>query len=1218
MFIKKAVFVNWGNIPKLEFDFGPVNLFSGGNGSGKTTAADALQALMTAAHDNLFAFNPGQDETTQKGRGGKQVRTLASYLLGCDDGSYARPYATDGYVAAVFHPTEGEAAEPFSAIMAMRGHIETGGSQKQARLDNLFFMIIPGESVSLDCFVRDFNDGKHIKPTTEVAAYLKQRFAASTVEVYDKKGAYLRRLYGALRGRPDAVPDREAKHAARTLANFMAYKPVKSIHDFVAGEILEAKDLGDAIRNVSDLMKTIHQMEASAASVKSAIGLLGNAAERSREYIDTWVDLALSRYTEATRHVLSAQNNYLALRREKKQTDTALIQAQERSELARERKRQQHKSIVQLEAKRQGIDALRDKDVLQQAADKAQKNMAQLVEPFLTEVANAQNNATCAEFLLQASQQTSLGLELKFLSDPAFQKLSRAIVNAGELRTLDARKVFNSDWLGSAPLEQLMDKSLAWQAEQNNWVADVTAVDGDGGNSRRDAVESLLAERKQALERLKAECLALGNDVQLLMSSQVNYPPAVVAAIKAIEEACPKANPKVLCDYVEVLEPEWQMAIEGYLGGARFSLLVDAEYEADAIAAVRNMRGHKRNSARVIQGEKAERDADRFNPVKGSILEVMDFSHSTANAYIKASYGNVVRVDSAQTLKHTARGITAEGLGSGNYSLWRCDLNDAELVFGQGARQRALVAKQEELDRCQKRLQDGLEQFAQLQAVVAKMAGVKPCRIADVLEQLLELSRQLTQAQEALANIDAGEGSDLERELEEIQQQYQEQEDQQKQHEQDIGRYQAQLAALEKKVTLLLDEQDLAEKQREILEDAVQDIAKVHPRFDIEKALLDADASAEKAAENSLAEKLKTSQEQLTRCERELFNIVQQYNIDAGVGDSLLYDAGVSEMHSFDFFKHLVHLQGAIESLHTRFKNNILVSKHKELTALKESFNTAFVTNLCHSIYQAINEGEFVLNELNNELAHHRFGADRECYSFATQWVPEYKEYWQFFKAVIANPQLGDGKTLFELNLDKKHARIRDELLSMLLDEDEQTAHRELQRISDYRNYRRYEIYKEPANKAPIALSEYGTGSGGQLETPAYIIRSAAVTSAFRFNEGKAHLRMVMVDEAFSKMDEGRSREVINYLTDALGLQLIFIMPTSKSGPFLDLISNQFVFAKCPTLQPVGELKTRVFVDRKACNTDKIKNLWAKHRKVIRHQAMLDFMEEFAPEASEQ
>ena len=138
----------------------------------------------------------------------------------------------------------------------------------------------------------------------------------------------------------------------------------------------------------------------------------------------------------------------------------------------------------------------------------------------------------------------------------------------------------------------------------------------------------------------------------------------------------------------------------------------------------------------------------------------------------------------------------------------------------------------------------------------------------------------------------------------------------------------------------------------------------------------------------------------------------------------------------------------------------------------------------------------------------------------------------------------------------------------MLLDNDEVTAHRELARISDYRNYRRYEIYKHPENKQPIALSQYGTGSGGQLETPAYIIRSAAVTSAFKFNDGKSHMRMVMVDEAFSKMDEGRSREVIRYLTESLGLQLLFIMPTSKSGPFLDIISNQFVSPNAPPMNP--------------------------------------------------
>ena len=58
-------------------------------------------------------------------------------------------------------------------------------------------------------------------------------------------------------------------------------------------------------------------------------------------------------------------------------------------------------------------------------------------------------------------------------------------------------------------------------------------------------------------------------------------------------------------------------------------------------------------------------------------------------------------------------------------------------------------------------------------------------------------------------------------------------------------------------------------------------------------------------------------------------------------------------------------------------------------------------------------------------------------------------------------------------------AAVRDDLMEMLLDEDEHKAMRELERIADYRNYRRYEIYKEVEGKPPIALSEYGTGSGG-------------------------------------------------------------------------------------------------------------------------------------------
>ena len=64
----------------------------------------------------------------------------------------------------------------------------------------------------------------------------------------------------------------------------------------------------------------------------------------------------------------------------------------------------------------------------------------------------------------------------------------------------------------------------------------------------------------------------------------------------------------------------------------------------------------------------------------------------------------------------------------------------------------------------------------------------------------------------------------------------------------------------------------------------------------------------------------------------------------------------------------------------------------------------------------------------------------------------------------------------------------------------------------------------------------------------------------------------------------------------------------------MDLISNEFVFAKVPSVQPRGQLSTRVLVDRKQCNQARIMALWNTHRRSVYQQAELDFMAEFATE----
>lgn len=1207
MFCKKLVLVNWGNIPNTEFDLGPVNLFSGGSGSGKTTAADALQSLMTAVHENLFMYNPGQDETTQKGRGGKQVRTLASYVLGCDDGSYSRPRVTDGYVAAIFHPTEGETSDRFTAVMCVRASLDTAGTTRQARQNDLLFLIIRDEELNLKHFIRE----KHVVRQTDLAHFLKKEYGSDTVEHYDKKGAYLRRLYGALKGLKAAVSDREAKHAARTFSNFMAYKPVKSINEFVAKEILEPKDLSEDIRQISELMKTIHSMENEARQVKDSIEQLSQAQLVASQYIHHWTSLCVDQYAEITRQLRFKQQAYLQIKEQQRINAEAINDTEHRLHNNANKKKALHTQLVTLEAQRQGISALKDKDQLDREINQLQQKIADEARPLLEQNHQFSQNYQSIKQLQQQLKQHSLGVDIPLIDKKAFRTIVQEVIDAGSETGIDTNLLLTSDWIGIANLENRLDDLVNLETLHQSITTHLHSAEPSADNvSVCDQVMHLVNKRQHEQVTLQQQVSAKKKEIQALENHKVSYPPHVEAAIHAIQQHCPQANPCVLCDFIEITDPQWQMVIEGYLGGARYSIVVDGDYETDAIRTVRSIKG-RRNNAKVIQGEKAQRDAAKLSLPHNSIVNVMAFEHKMVEYYVKASYGNVVRVDDADTLRKTPRSVTVDGLGSGNYSMFRCDLDDSDLVFGQGARERALAAKATQLNQLQMRSEQAERCHRSIASIYDLIEKIKPIHCTDIIQTMLTSYRSLEQNQRVLQNLDLSDYQELENELNNIHKEYTDVDKANAEFQKTLGELNAKTSDLNYKIKQLADEQEALQIQQDSGEAAILAISSIDSDFDKEQTLQQADYQAKLSKEDfDFSESQRSHLSQLNSNERQLDKLVIDYNQTASAYTNILYQLK-GEAHDSDYFASIIGIKKEVELANHRLKNNMLVDKYEKIAALKDSFNTAFVTNLCHSIYQSINDGKRILDDLSKELEHHRFGADQERFYFDYQWVSEFYEYQRFFKEVINIPTLGDGSTLFDIELSEKSASVRDKLLTMLLDNDSQTALRELNRISDYRHYRDYEIYKEPLNKEPIALSTYGTGSGGQLETPAYIIRSAAITSAFKFHEGNSHCRMVLVDEAFSKMDEPRSREVIHYLTQTLDLQLLFIMPTSKSGPFLDLISHQLVFSKCPTSKPVGELKTQVLVDRKVCNTDKIKTLWAQHRKTVRHQATLDFMENF-------
>jgi len=1218
MYLKKFIYVNWGNVPNTECDFGPINLFSGGNGSGKTTAADAIQTIMTAAHDNLFHFNPGQDESSQRGRGGKLVRTLASYVLGCDDGAYARPQGCDGYLAAVFHPTQGEGAEPFSALIGMRAFLETTGQgtgqQRVARLDDTQFFVLPDVALSLKDLLKEEKSHKYVLPLDKLYASLRRQFGQAQVEKYDKKKSYLCRLYGILRGKKDAVSEREAMGAARAFSRFMAYKPIKGIDEFVANEILEHRDLGEAIRSVSTMLKRIHTMESDARNLHQGIERMAAGRQTADNFIASWLEqqvlnysLAKCRYNDSQALYLDAKHKQQLLRETSAAHQQSLASCElERSEI--------NQLILAATAKRLGVPALRDKDQLEQEKQRQEQELQRLVPQLRSQHQQVEQNLTAVGQFAQALKLTSIVLEVPALKEAGLERLARQILDVDQLP--DIHQLLNRDWIGDAnqfaPINQHLDSILALQKNHNAFVAGLVNQESSKTGLRLNLRDQLAQERdkrKQNAERLQKQMDAKRREIQALEARQVSYPGFVRAALDALADQCPQADARVLCDYVEVTDRDWQVAIEGYIGAARFGIIVEPACEAEAIAIVRTLGGQ--NRARVIQGEKARKDLERSaEPANHSVLDVMRFSHATAEAYIKSSYCNVQRVSSAQELKNTRRGITQDGMGSGNYAMFRCDIANGDLVFGQGGRERALAAKREEFHNLVSDWQAANNYADEIQSLLQAADKLKALSYGECLQSMLAAQHKIHTLDTKLQQLDLSDTHALEQELADLQVRLQQQNEAYSLLTNAQVDCRAELKLADNLCIKLDAEQDKTLAIVDACERNLQNLSSLWPDFDAERRLELADQEVAQGSAQYFESQLSGLNAELKNLLHRLQQAILVHNQFCASADSILFDVDYQDDLGSKNFRAVGDIRRQFDAFYNRDKNHILAQRHQEIAALKESFNNAFVTNLCHSIYQAINDGKKILEELNRELEHHRFGADRERFRFDWEWVPEYKEYWQFFKAVIDSPSLDQGENLFSIKLDDKQNKVRERLMSMLLDEDEQKALRELTRIADYRNYRCYEIYKEPEGKAPIALSQYGTGSGGQLETPAYIIRSAAITSAFRFNEGNSHLRMVLVDEAFSKMDEHRSREVINYLTESLGLQLLFIMPSSKSGPFMDLISNQFVFSKCPTGEATGELKSRVLLDRQVCDQEKIKKLMATHRRSIRQQATLDFMAE--------
>ena len=1200
MKLEKLILVNWGALRSDEYPMGNMTLLTGSTGSGKSTMLDALQTVMTAAYQNIFNYNPGQDEVTQTSRNSKSKRTLWSYITGAEDNLFARPHGAHGYIAAVFKPSEGEEeGEEFTALISASARVDGSGGRRQAVPERLVLLIIDGASLQLgDLMLRTVDDDLEVIPVEKIESHLKAKYSNVT-SFRDAKREYLCQLYGRFRGQK-SVSFIEAELAAKAWSQSIVHKPIGSVDELVKTQILEhdPQQLVQRISQISDLMRQVHNLRVEGERLKDNVFRLEKISSAAEKVTNAF-ELSSQYQLLASRLNLQGDENQLATDKQTLQEfkgkiadEAALIEGLQLDKKARSA------SLVQIAARLSGIPAADQKqridERLQAACIVAKASMQALVE------------ALGAADTLQTTARTITGMQFplthRILSDAA-SEVANALARSKQAPFTVLQKKFAALDIESIEFPHAALTLLQELNSLGDQFIDLHEVIAGTQDSFVAAVHGQIEKIRQEIESTQHREKELAERKSNLAAGGADYPRDTSAALKAFKTQLPEANAQVLCDLIEPRHPDWQAAIEGYMGAARFNFVVDAKWEAKAIEFVKTR--HLRVS--VIQGKLCLKNAKPERVPSDSIIHELKTDHPIAEAYLIDLYGSVIKVDSAAQLSKTPRGVMKDGKGSGSRTMFTG--NVSSLVLGKASQNLAFERIVSDHRLAESQLQELQTQLTLLKGLLALAGAVKLPDFGNLIE-LDRATREIEAAYADLSRLNLDEVTQLENEKHSLQIQLESMDNSVQQASQRIGSYDNKLSLLTQNLVAL--ESGLSHKRTQVEIDIgkLKHLCALNGALSFTTleqkiiALLDEAETTPQQAQSRVQQQILIA----TESNSETREAIADYNRHARADEQL--NLGHSLDHRQDDFSTvyaaLVVLTAKVREQLGVQKEIGLVKNLDQLRTSEISFRDVFTKQFCYEIRNTVDIGVRTLKTLNTELERLKFGTDKFSIDWS-EWVPEYKAYYDFFSAAYDLSESQESGDLFGVtDLSPANLAVRDQLVGLLLSNDQNTALKELQRVADYRNYRRYEIWKESDTGSRVPLSEWGTGSGGQLETPAYIIRAAVVTNRLKHFDKGINLKLLVNDESFAKMDERRAHDVIKFIRDSLGMQLICAMPTKHAGA----IKSEFTKEWCVTRTAAddnGEVDFISEADERDLNSDALRKLWQAQREQISQQARMLF-----------
>lgn len=1041
--LQRILLVNWSRFTAQLIKVSNSVLFTGVNGTGKSTILDAVSYAISGNKE----FNSAAQD---------RDRTVRSYVRGDTKSSGAKRYLRTGAVVSYI------ALEFYSSLEKMHFVVGVCIESKDEMHDESFWFVRKNVLIDDINFYKKENNVVTATVRGELTAN-GERFKGSEF-IPGKRGVeQVMRAIGLRCEKSDYAPK---------LLKMMSFKPENNINDFIRQNVLKANPVSaiDMIReskkNHDDLQKTYsHIMEQQRKL--DELETLTSEYEKAKRNAE--IKRFISLFQEIKRLEIEKALYQEALEKGAKQLERLKAEKENALQIAEDKNSAYHRAKTEYDNS--------DFDGKIRSLENEIKDLTTSLRKAEDEISRIQVLQEKVNLLLDDN-----GLNLSVKDNPVICSLLSP--------DIDSEEKYNS--------------LIMWQRT----ISDTA----------RDFDQQIFQERKN-LGEIEITLIDILNEIRKLESEKPSFPKYVDDSRKKLQaklrDMGRDIQVNVLSELVsEVKDPEWQDAIEAFMGRDRYSFIVDDSY----VGIVRDAyKACGISSPRLILSDKI-RETEIKPDSAASILVALK---PEARKYINYKLNNIHLCNDIEELhEHSTGGITRDGYRAVGHSMDRMKMDDINYTLGA-------EAKRLELNR---------------QRANAKVKQAEKARVESVVHELEEHRNKLTSfdfhstyrfesiTEEPRLAADISKRKKAKEELSSD----------------------PTFVALNKALELAKREYDEANSR---VQKISQDIGSCEKGNQQNRNEIDRIASQAYAAERNYRDyeiqHLDIKREAISEYEKHL----------EGHDDGIIYAAKTIEKAESDRRKKLEELsrkqqdfcqfagfdisncgENAI-AFYRRHRAELINVKAEEtkqrIEEAKRNLQSAFVNDFVGQINENIVAATKEIDAINDELIKLPFG--NNTYEFTWAKRPDKAAFFRIAERFDPNnsPEQLD---LFSAAgaLDDSTENDINEFLDMILEDNESADY------EDYRNYLSYDMRiknRHNIDEEYQLSNKQGSASNGEKQTPYFIILAASLIQCYPKSINCA--RLAFVDEAFAALSLERIEQMVNYF-ERNGFQVLYAAPPEK------------------------------------------------------------------------